>query len=77
MVGMDRILVRHFFHSSIQCTPFQALYGRDPSHLLRYERGTALVSSIDQMLEDRDTIVDDLLNAFTKGSTKDEILSRQ
>lgn len=48
------------FHSSTCCTPFRALYGRDPPPLIRYERGTALVSTVDQLLDDRDAVLDDL-----------------
>ncbi|KAF8400118.1 hypothetical protein HHK36_013414 [Tetracentron sinense] len=47
-------------HSSTRCTPFHALYGRDPPHLIRYEQGTASVSLVDHLLEDRDAILDDL-----------------
>ena len=47
-------------HASTHCTPFRALYGRDPPRLIRYERGTATVSAVDQQLEDRDAILDDL-----------------
>ena len=48
------------FHSSTRCTPFRALYGRDPPRLIRYERGSATVSAVDHELEDRDAILDEL-----------------
>ncbi|KAL5570094.1 hypothetical protein UlMin_026669 [Ulmus minor] len=48
------------FHSSTRCTPFRALYGRDPPPLIRFERGTASVSLVEQLMEDRDAILDDL-----------------
>lgn len=48
------------FHSSTCCTPFRALYGRDPPPLIRYEQGAALVSLVEQLMEDRDAILDDL-----------------
>ncbi|KAF8393178.1 hypothetical protein HHK36_021419 [Tetracentron sinense] len=47
-------------HSSTRCTPFRALYGRDSPHLIHYEQGTASVSLVDQLLADRNAILDDL-----------------
>ncbi|TXG60193.1 hypothetical protein EZV62_014766 [Acer yangbiense] len=38
----------------------KALYGRDPPPLIRYERGSSLVSAVDNLLEDRDAILDEL-----------------
>lgn len=48
------------FHSSTRCTPFRALYGRDPPPLIQYEQGAASVSLVEQLMEDRDAILDDL-----------------
>ncbi|KAH9752935.1 hypothetical protein KPL71_014903 [Citrus sinensis] len=48
------------FYSSTHCTPFRALYGRDPPPLIRYEQGAASVSLVEQLMEDRDAILDDL-----------------
>lgn len=47
-------------HSSIQCTPFKALYGRNPPYLICYEQGTASVSEVDQLLEAQDIVLDEL-----------------
>ena len=47
-------------HAATRCTPFRALYGRDPPPLIRYDRGTAVVSAVEQLLLDRDDILDDL-----------------
>ena len=46
-------------HSATRCTPFRALYGRDPPPLIRYDRGTAVVAAVEQLLTDRDDILDD------------------
>ncbi|XP_060965128.1 transposon Tf2-1 polyprotein [Cannabis sativa] len=48
------------FHSSLGCTPFKVLYGRDPPPLMRYPSGGSAVLTVDQMLEDRDSFLDDL-----------------
>lgn len=48
------------FHSATKCTPFKALYGRDPPPLIRYEGQQNPVDSIDRLLEDRDAILDEL-----------------
>ena len=47
-------------HSATNCTPFKALYDRESPSMIRYEKGAALVSLVDQLLEDRDAILDDL-----------------
>lgn len=48
------------YHSSTRCTPFKALYGRDPPPIIRYTGQPTPNDSLDQMLEDRDAILDDL-----------------
>ena len=48
------------FYSSTRYTPFRALYGRDPPPLIRYEQGVASISLVEQLMEDRDAILDDL-----------------
>lgn len=48
------------FHSSLGCTPFKVLYGRDPPPLLRYERNRTSVAAVDQWLEERDDFLDEL-----------------
>lgn len=48
------------FHTSTRCSPFKVLYGRDPPRLIRYEKGTATVSEVNQQLEEQDAILDDL-----------------
>lgn len=49
------------YHISTHCTPFRALYGRDPPVLIRYERGASPVSQVEDALEERDAILDDLI----------------
>lgn len=48
------------FHSSTRYTPFSVMYDRDPPYLIHYEHGTNLVSLVNQLLEDGDTMLDDL-----------------
>ncbi|GAA0174021.1 hypothetical protein LIER_27498 [Lithospermum erythrorhizon] len=48
------------FHTASKHTPFKVVYGRDPPSLIRYQRGITPISSIDEMLEERDVILDDL-----------------
>lgn len=47
-------------HSSTNCTPFKALYGRDPPPIIRYEGQQTNLDTIDQLLTNRDAILDDL-----------------
>lgn len=48
------------YHTAIKCTPFRALYGRDPPPIIRYEGQQTPIDAIDKLLEDRDAILDDL-----------------
>lgn len=48
------------FHTAIKCTPFRALYGRDPPPLIRYKGQPSPLGAVDQLLMDRDAIMDDL-----------------
>lgn len=41
-------------------SPFKVLYGRDPPHLLRLGKGQTLVNSLDEFLQERDVILDEL-----------------
>ena len=47
-------------HSTIGCTPFKVLYGRDPPALLRTTPGTTTVSLVEHQLMERDAMLDDL-----------------
>ncbi|PKU75090.1 hypothetical protein MA16_Dca019459 [Dendrobium catenatum] len=47
-------------HSASQITPFKVLYGRDPPHLVHYGKGNTQVSSVEQYLEERDKVLEDL-----------------
>ncbi|GJX73417.1 putative reverse transcriptase [Tanacetum coccineum] len=43
------------FHSGNVVQPFKVLYGRDPPHLVSYDRGTAVTAEVDQYLWERDS----------------------
>lgn len=47
-------------HTSTKVSPFKALYGRDPPHLIRIGTGDTTVGSIEELLQERDAILDDL-----------------
>ena len=42
------------FHSTIQMSPFKALYGREPLSLLRYESGSTNNAELEARLQERD-----------------------
>ncbi|KAI0523375.1 hypothetical protein KFK09_005770 [Dendrobium nobile] len=48
------------YHSASQMTPFKVLYGRDPPHLVHYGKGHTPVSSVEQYLEERDQVLEEL-----------------
>ena len=47
-------------HSATGCSPFKALYGRDPPALLRANTRVAALPLVEQQLLERDAILDDL-----------------
>lgn len=47
-------------HVSINMTPFKALYGRDPPHLMRVGRGQTPVDSLEALLQERDSLLNEL-----------------
>lgn len=47
-------------HLSIKMTPFQALYGRPPPSLARFGHNITPVDSLEQLLRERDAVLDDL-----------------
>lgn len=47
-------------HVLAHLTPFRIVYGRDPPPLLRFEKGTTVVSSLDQQMVERDKVPEEL-----------------
>lgn len=47
-------------HSSTKVTPFLALYGRNPPHLGRNPHANSKVGSLEDLLQERDSILDEL-----------------
>lgn len=47
-----------FYHYSIRMSPFKALYGRDPPKLTRYELDVMDALALQEMLQDRDKLLD-------------------
>lgn len=45
------------FHSAIKISPFQAVYGREPLGLLRYETGSTTNTNLERQLHERDQMV--------------------
>jgi hypothetical protein len=42
------------FQSTLKCSPFQVVYGREPPTLMSYTPGTAKVTAVDKQLHERD-----------------------
>lgn len=45
------------YHSAIQMTPFEALYGHPPPRIQPYFPGSSAVQEVDTQLRDRDTLI--------------------
>lgn len=60
MVALAEFCYNTTPHMSTKMTPFQALYGRSPPPLVRVGHNTTMVDSLEQMLRERDTVLDDL-----------------
>nr|GFC35597.1 hypothetical protein [Tanacetum cinerariifolium] len=54
------------YHSAIRTTPFKVLHGRDPPSLITYDRGTTLTLEVDQYLQERDQILEELKRQFLR-----------
>ena len=48
------------WHSSTNCTPFKAVYGRDPPKLIKFAKGSTTTSSLEEQLLERDATLDEL-----------------
>lgn len=48
------------YHVSTGYTPFKALYGRDPPPLIKFVPGSTGLSSLEDQLQERDAILDEL-----------------
>lgn len=48
------------FHSSTKMTPFEAVYGIPPPHVLTHIPGTSRIQAVDEYLYDRNTILREL-----------------
>ncbi|KAJ9566371.1 hypothetical protein OSB04_002337 [Centaurea solstitialis] len=48
------------YHTSLKCSPFKVLYGRDPPPLLRYKAAGSKLQAVDQELLARDEIWDEV-----------------
>ena len=48
------------YNSSLKLTPFKALYGRDPPHLLRGTTIPSAVEEVNQLTQERDQILHDI-----------------
>lgn len=55
---------------SIATTSFRAVYGRDPQPLLRYGHGVTVNSSVEQQLQERDAILDELKSHLIRAKAK-------
>lgn len=58
------------FHSSLQATPFEVVYGRDPPCLLAYCPGISQLDAIDVAFQTRDEILEQLKQNLMKAQYK-------
>lgn len=47
-------------HSSTKHSPFEVVYGRPPPKLIRFTEGSTALASLEQQLQERDAVLDDL-----------------
>ena len=58
------------FHTATRTTLFRILYGRDPHPLIRYSQKATMVSEVEQQLETRDTILEELKLHLSRAQEK-------
>ena len=54
-------------HSTIKMSPFQALYGCPPSYIVRFGHSHSLVESLEQLLQERDAMLNEIQFNLVKG----------
>ncbi|GJW93030.1 ty3-gypsy retrotransposon protein [Tanacetum coccineum] len=61
------------YHSSIKMSPFQALYGRPPLHVIPYPLGSSKVATVDELLVERDRLLRQLKESLLMAKHKMEV----
>lgn len=62
-------------HMSTNITPFKAVYGRDPPPLVRIGHGQTRVGSLEDQLQERDAILDDLRVQLSSAQQKQKLMA--
>ncbi|EXC06855.1 Acetyl-coenzyme A carboxylase carboxyl transferase subunit alpha [Morus notabilis] len=62
------------YHIASQTTPFKILYGQDPPHLVHYGNSTTPMSQVDQYLEERNRMLEELKRHLSKAQ---QIMKKQ
>lgn len=58
------------FHTSLQYTPFKVVYGLEPPSLLKFEEGSTANVELEQMLKDRDDVLEDVRTHLLKAQSR-------
>lgn len=58
------------FQVSINCSPFKVVYGREPPTLIRFEKGSTAVATLEEQLIERDAILDDIKASLLKAQQR-------
>ena len=58
------------YHASTKTTPFKALYGKDPPILLRGDATPSNVEDVNQMVQDRNLMLDELKEQLAKAQNR-------
>ena len=61
------------YHESTKTTPFKALYGKDPPTLLRGDSAPSKVENINQLMQDRNQLLDELKEQLAKARNRMKI----
>lgn len=62
----DEMWYNSSYHSSIQMTPYQALYGRSPSVIPHYSTDDIIVAAVEEALKDRNQLLNFLKEQLQK-----------
>ncbi|GJR19464.1 ty3-gypsy retrotransposon protein, partial [Tanacetum coccineum] len=61
------------YHSSIKMSPFQALYGRPPLHVIPYPPGSSKVATVDELLVEHDRLLRQLKESLLTAKHQMEV----
>lgn len=72
-LGANYGIIHPIYHGPLGMSPFQALYGREPSGISHYEPGSSSVEVVDDMITLREESLARIKNNLTKAQMQTKL----